>query len=209
MNQLNSYLMTSRNIAIVLCFLFLAFNAAQAQITPDIKKIWTTVGSDGTVDEKDTAKVFFDHGIVQMGNLMVSHPIRKPRTALPQMMTSAVIRYNITPAEGLFFQVSRGLSVSLRFMDNGGGSRVIAKLIELDWNTGTERTLMTFDSNKFSALDGYQTQTVTNCEHTGREPPFDFETKAYYVEATLATNTMLPGNVAGIQIIKISRYCFF
>src|SRR5262245_28720893 len=70
--------------------------------TANVDKVWTTVGSAGTLDEATVGKVFFDHGVVQMGRTVGgTHPIAKRAALLPQTQ-SAMIRYNVTPVDGLF-----------------------------------------------------------------------------------------------------------
>ena len=103
----NNYIRNYRNIIFAVCFVFWAFSGAQAQ-TPDNNKIWTTVGSDGTVDETGAGKVFFDHSVVQMGILPINQPAfttaKKKIGVFPQQTQSAVIRYNVTPVDGLLTQ---------------------------------------------------------------------------------------------------------
>jgi hypothetical protein len=103
----NNYILNFRNITLAVCFVFWALNSAQAQ-TPDFNKIWTTVGSAGTVDETDVGKVFFDHGVVQMGRPLVTQPAARGRAIILPQTQSAVIRYNVTPVDGLFVSPPTG-----------------------------------------------------------------------------------------------------
>ena len=204
-----SYLLNFRNITIVICFLFLAVSA-QAQ-TPDVDKNWTTLGSAGTLDETSVGKVFFDHGIVQMGRIGV---ITNPNPSLVSTTDSAVIRYNVTAVDS-FFAVracrtnttlnSLDVRMRLRYLASGPGARVVAKLIEVDLANGTEKPLLTFDSAApgLSLSDNYQVQSVSVC---GRPWTFDFQNKAYYIEATLSGNTIAALTAAGIQMIQIDNF---
>lgn len=77
--------------------------------TPDANRLWTTVGSDGTVDEASAGKVFFDHGMVQRGRPLAGSSTASaapapaaPAPAAPVQQTSAVMRYNVTAVDGLF-----------------------------------------------------------------------------------------------------------
>ncbi len=203
-----SYLLNFRNITIAICFVFLAVSA-QAQ-TPDVDKNWTTLGSAGTLDETSVGKVFFDHGIVQMGRVGV---ITNPNPSLVSTTDSAVIRYNVTAVDSFFalracrtntaFN-SLDVRMRLRYLASGPGARVVAKLIEADLSTGTEKSLLTFDSAGpgLSLSDNYQVQSISVC---GRPWNFDFQKKAYYIEATLTGNTIAALTAAGIQMIQIDN----
>jgi len=190
---------------------FFAFSSAQAQ-TPDDNKIWTTVGSDGTVDETDTGKVFFDRSVVQMGHPLVNAPAAKKAKAavIPTQTQSAVIRYNVTPVDGLFAPTQlcepgsgcSGIQLKLRYLDTGGNAQVVARLIEVNLATGAETTRLNFNSNAFPASNGYQVQSTGVCGPLWR---FDFKGKAYYVQATLTHSSILANSAAGIQMIKIDN----
>jgi len=200
-----SYLLNFRNFTIAICFVFLAISA-QAQ-TVD----WTTVGSTGTLDEKSVGKVFFDHGIVQMGQVGGT---TNPNPSLVSTTDSAVIRYSVTPVDSFFAprvcRTNTSLSsldvrLRLRYLASGAGARVVAKLIEVTLATGTEKTLLTFDSTGpgLSLSDNYQVQSISVC---GRPWTFDFQKKAYYIEATLTSNTIAVLTAAGIQMIQIDNF---
>ena len=51
---------TVRGIVVAALLAFGAFVPVEAQ-TPDANRLWTTVGSAGTVDEADVSKIVFDH----------------------------------------------------------------------------------------------------------------------------------------------------
>jgi hypothetical protein len=190
-----------------------ALRSAQAQ-TPAADKIWTTVGSTGTVDETDVGKVFFNESIVQMGNpigpVVSGRATRKASATILGQTRSAVIRYNVTPVEGLFngpfpAPSSDGLGLTLRYLDAGPSGRVVAELFEVDLASGAKKSRVTFDSNSpaFKPANNYQVQSVGKCEG----PALDFVHKAYYVEVTLTGSTIAAGSAAGVQIIKITRGC--
>jgi hypothetical protein len=211
----HSNILNFRNLTVIVCFIFWALNAAQAQ-TPDINKIWTTVGSAGTVDEADVNKVFFDRSIVQMGNVIGGNqPTASTSALIMQQTQSATIRYNVTPVEGLFAvkppcftqtgTECPGIQLKLRYLASGSVARVVANLIEVDLATGAEVTRLSFDSRAFASAIGYQVQSVAQCGPSIPRHPFDFENKAYYVEAKLTTSAIVGGIAAGIQIIKVAN----
>jgi len=222
----NNYILNFRHLTIAVCFVFCALNCAQVQVqTPDDNKIWTTVGSDGTVDETDASKVFFDHSVVQMGhplgeNLPSTNPAKTADDApvaqkpaiIPSQTDSAVIRYNVTPVDGLFGPTQpcrtqtgkdcSGRQLKLRYLDADINAQVVAKLIEVDLATGVENVRLTFNSNAFSPANGYQVNEVSECGPLWR---FDFKLKAYYIEATLTSSSIPTGSAAGIKMIKIDN----
>ena len=202
------YLLNFRIFTIVICFLFLALSA-HAQ-TADVDKNWTTVGSAGTLDESSVGKVFFDHSIVQMGRVGGSTTASTPALISTQT-DSAVIRYNVTVVDSFFVprscrpDFSKNVRLRLRYLAAGPGGRVVAKLIEVDLATGRENPLLTFDSAdpNLPRSDNYQVQSVSVC---GRPWNFDFQKKAYYIEATLTSSSIAAISAAGIQVIQIDNF---
>lgn len=195
---------SNRRVAYIALVLAITFLGAANADTPEAYRIWTTVGSGGTVDEADAAKVFFDRGVVQMGRrpvIAVAGGVAPAAAAFTEPR-SAVVRYNVTPADALFKTslAPRETRLRLRFIDTGSDSQVTAKLVEVDMASGSEVIRLTFDSNSFAAASDYQVQQVVRCFAR----PFDFLRKAYYVEATLTTTSAVPnGSLAGIEMIKI------
>lgn len=167
-------------------------------------KIWTTVGSDGKVDEKDAGKILLDRSVAQMGHLPVSTNTKARGGALiPRQTQSAVIRYNVTPTDTLF-RTSGGIELKLQYLAAGGSAKVVANLIEVDLASGAETTRATFDSSPFPASNSYQVRSVARCG-TAVDRPFDFERNAYYVEVTLTNRAVAVGSAAGIRMVKISK----
>jgi hypothetical protein len=202
-----TYLLNFRALTFALCFVFLAFGA-QAQ-TVNFSENWTTVGSDGTVDESAAGKVFFELSKVQKGRIVVAPGGSAKRALIGPQTDSAVIRYNVTPVASFFVPLecqpgaSGHIQLKVRYLAVGPGARVVAKLIEVDVSGGTERSLLTFDSRSFGLSNKYQVQTAGVC---GRPWTFDFERKVYYIEATLTNNSILVGSAAGIQAITIDNF---
>src|SRR5687768_15306903 len=150
----------SKVLWILLAICFLLYPLGASAETPDIERLWTTVGSAGTLDEKSEGKVFFDHAVVQKGQMPVISPARRQvRTEGGAEETdSAVIRYNVTAVDGLFADHLIGMNIRSRA--DGVSARVIAQLIEVDLATGTEVTLLTFDSDNAPVQSGYQVHLV-------------------------------------------------
>lgn len=215
----NDRILNLRSVAAAVCLVFVALGGARAQTASPFKdadKLWTTIGSGGTVEKNDIGKIFFNHAVVQMGSLPVNQPgagwnVTK-RAAITQPSESAIIRYNVTAVDGLFFQTRPcgggadclGPGLTLRFLDNGSRARVFARLVEVDMATGLENYPLTFDSNSFPPSNNYQLQHQGAC---GQILRFDFRNKAYYIEAVLTTGITV-GSAAGIQAINIdARRC--
>jgi hypothetical protein len=177
--------------------------------TSDFDKNWTTVGSDGTLDEGSAGKVSFDNSKVQKGRIVVVGGSAKKRALIAPATDSAVIRYNVTPVDSFFVPLrcepgaSGHIQLRLRYLAAGSGARVVAKLIEVDMASGTETTRLTFDSKVFPLSNNYQVQSAGVC---GRPWTFDFERKAYYIEATLTNSSFALTSAAGIQIIQIDNF---
>lgn len=166
---------------IVLGFVLLAGGLSPAWA--DNFEPWTTVGSAGTVDEGDTGIAVFS-----LANVTVSGA-----AALPANLD---IRYNIVAVDGLL-QGGDGILMTARFRDNGAGARVILRLREVDLSTGIVVTRLTLDSNSFAASNAFQTQSTSTC--TGNF--FDFNRKAYFIEAVLQKSAAdgAPG-LTGIRV---------
>lgn len=190
-----------QSLLLVACFLLCPLGAS-AETAPDGERLWTTVGSAGTLDEKSEGKVFFDRAVVQKGQTLVVSPARRQLRSEGgiEETDSAVIRYNVTAVDGLY--VDHLIGMNTRFRAEGVGARVIAQLIEVDLATGNEVTLLTFDSDNAPVLSGYHVTDAVFSECI-KGPPFDFMRKAYYIEATLTTSTFTPDSAAGIEIIQL------
>lgn len=140
----------------------LAAGAAQAQSNP-----WTTVGSAGVVDEADTGIVDFVAGEARMRG-----------TAVVGSMLN--LRYNVVSLPG--FSGPGQYVMRTRFRDNGAGANVRLDLRRYQ-NNGINSVQATFDSDDYAAAAGYQTQA--ECMLVD----WDFNTSAYYIEATLHKST--------------------
>ncbi len=218
---------TARTISIARHITFIAAVAlgVSAQ-SVDYTKHWTTVGSAGTVDEADVSKIEFNKNAVQLkgsGPIVVQRlqnaetattETRSPETTpdatseaiISSPTETAVVRYNVTPVDGLFTASPYGigynaLGMTVRYLAIQG--RVIIRLVEVDVFTGTEVERMKFDSATQPAANGYVTRGI------GYPLPnwkFNFEQKAYYIEATLSRSSVIVGGSAGLAIVKLNAY---
>lgn len=194
MNLFHKIFIFSRNITLAMLALFFVVSGAQAQ-TADSQRFWSTVGSAGTVDEADTAKIKFTNSTAQMGNV----PILTAAAAIILPTSSAVIRYNVTAVDAL--TVSTAVAMNVRYLDAGPLASVVARLIRVNLATGVETTLLTFDSHNFAQASAYQLKGVNNC-FPFKPISFNFVNNAYYVAATLTTSAIAI-SAAGVQAISI------
>ena len=187
------------NFPIILILIASATTSAQAQ---DVKS-WSTAGSTGIADKVDLNKIVFSNGTVAFPEIQGTQ-LSAGRGARLQLQTvQAVIRYNVTATDGLFFDAGR-LCMIVRFRDDGNRARVLLRLLRLNVNDGATATLLTFDSNSFAPQQDFQTNSVgTN------RVPFDFSNNAYYVEATLTKQqpiiTPLGGGRPALAVVVLTR----
>jgi len=187
------------NFPIILILIASATTSAQAQ---DVKS-WSTAGSTGIADKVDLNKIVFSNGTVAFPEIQGTQ-VSAGRDARLQLQTvQAVIRYNVTATDGLFFDAGR-LCMIVRFRDDGNRARVLLRLLRLNVNDGATATLLTFDSNSFAPQQDFQTNSVgTN------RVPFDFSNNAYYVEATLTKQqpiiTPLGGGRPALAVVVLTR----
>lgn len=160
----------------------------------DDGRYWTTVGSAGTLSAADLAKVSLNNAVITLGHGIAPPPAtaaEDPSIGLPHI--SAVVRYNVTPVDGLF---AEGLFVYVLQLTYRGA--VQARLVQFDHSTGTETELVHFDGSS-SPVSGF----TTTGSATGLATVMDFVTCAYYVEATLTASAIVAGNPAEIAAVKV------
>jgi hypothetical protein len=165
-------------------------------------KVWTTVGSAGMLDHVDLPKVSLHQSVIQLGTELVPPPTITHDTPAAALFTAAVptqqavVRYNVTPVDGMFPSATPAFAWALWLRYRG---RVTARWIEVDLATGSESQLVQFDSNAFPAGSAFQVQAAFTAFR-----PVDFVKKAYYVEATLVAPLLVVGHPAAIAIVKLS-----
>ena len=156
--------------------MLIASASAQAQ---DVRS-WSSAGSTGTADRVDLNKIVYSNGIVAFPEIQGTRLTAGRLSSVQLQTVQAVIRYNVSAADGLFFD-SGPLCMVVRFRDDGNRARVFLRLLKFSLGEGTTETVLTFDSNAFAPQSDFQVNSVST---TGRAP-FDFAHNAYFVEATL------------------------
>ena len=163
------------SFSIVLMVLVASAITTSAQDT----KSWSTAGSTGTADKIDLNKIVYSNGIMSFPESPGTQ-LSSVRPVSFQLQTvQAVVRYNVTAADGLFFTSGRHC-MGVRFRDDGNRARVFLRLIQSNLENGATTPLLTFDSNSFAPQPDFQVNSVST-----NRIPFDFSHNTYYVEATL------------------------
>ena len=145
---------------------------------------WTTVGSDGGVDEADLGTVALSANSASVSGSVASATVD--------------IRYNVVAVNGVFGGERNTKTMTVRFADNGAAAQVIVRLIQLNISSGVFSTLVELNSNDFTPSGVAQKQSRNfNCDG----PEFDFVKNIYFVEVQLK-KTAVGGNplIRAIQI---------
>jgi hypothetical protein len=171
----------------------------------DNLRYWTTVGSVGTLSAADLAKVSLNGAVIQLGIDLVTKPppapaAEDPSIGPPPRDVKAVVRYNVTPVDGLF-PTEQLFAYALEMSWRG---TVGARLVQFDLSTGTETELLGWAPSQAGPPTGGAFFTHTLITAT---PPatgvMDFVLCSYYVEATLVASAVVVGNAAEIASVKV------
>jgi predicted transposase YbfD/YdcC len=177
----------------MLAFAVITTGMAVAVFAADAAKLWTTVGSAGTVDANDLS-IFTTND----RNISVM--------AAPDLPATLDVRYNIVAVDGLVPADSAGTSIFMkaRYRDLGGNGQIVLRLKRYNLNTGATTTLLTLDSNAFAQSSSAQVRKVST-EPCVSSVKFDFVNNAYFVDAQLIQASFnsvseLPPLLAIIQV---------
>jgi hypothetical protein len=165
----------------------------------DDLKIWTTVGSAGTLSADDLAKVGLSKAVISLGVGIAPPPpsaAAEEESSIGFPTTSAVVRYNITPVAGLF-PADRRFHYVLQLTYKG---TVRARLGQFNVLTDTDTDVLHFDSASFPPAHTFATNSGSTTDDSA---VLDFVNCAYYVEATLTASAVAIGNPAAIGAVKV------
>lgn len=165
--------MTIRLVSVPILVLLATVVAGHATPAGAQLRMWTSVGSAGTVDEADAALASFNGAVAS---------VKSTKTG------TLNIRYNVVAVDGLFG--GDGIYLLMRFRDTGAGARVVARLKRVNLATGVTTTLLTADSDAVAGNPDFQVGEVSNCSGGP-----DFFANAYFVdvEITKTSETANPG----------------
>ncbi len=189
-------------LSALLVLMVLATSASTTSAQTVDNKSWSTAGTTGTADKVDLNKIVYSNGVVSFPEITGTQLTSKRSLALPLQTIQAVVRYNVTAVDGLFFPSGRLCMVS-RFRDDGDRARVLLRLVQFNLEGGNTTTLLTFDSNSFSPQANFQANSVA----TDRVA-FDFAHNAYYVEATLTKQqpfNSVGGGKPALAVVVLTR----
>lgn len=174
-------------------------------------KAWTTVGSAGTIDEADTAKLVMQGSTISFPESLLPLPAERfgnePSFAFPSQLetVAATVRYNVVATDGLF-ENGAYLGMKSRLRDDGDRAQVVLRLYEVNIDTGATSLVMTLDSNSFTPSGNYQ--TVGASVFVGNR--INFQQNAYFIEATLVQKrpsiTPIGAGRPGIAVIQLQRF---
>jgi hypothetical protein len=143
---------------------------------------WTTVASAGTMDEETEGMLQFNQGWTSFDAAIETGP--------------AILRYNVVAVDGLFG--GDGTTLSVSYFSQSANDRVTVILWEQDLRNGARTERIRLDSQSYPTSLSRQFRTTSQCFTS-----FDFENKAYYVEAWLRKPAGTVG--PGLGAIKIGR----
>jgi len=146
---------------------------------------WTTVGSDGAVDEADIGTVALSANSAAVRGTVVSAIVD--------------VRYNVVAVEGIFGGERNTKTLTVRLADNGAAAQVIVRLQQLNISTGVITMLVELNSNTFPPSVVAQRRSIPfNCDR--RE--FDFQNNIYFFEVQL-----IKTGAGGNPLIRAIQIC--
>ena len=163
--------------------------------------MWITIATWSGLSREaaDLAKVSLEKSVITLGVGLAPPPAdaaEEPAIGFPT--TSAVVRYNVTPVDGLF--LDGRISYTLQFTYMG---RVKARLGQFNILTGADTDVIHFDSASFAPAHTFTTNSGTTADGAS---VLDFVNCAYYVEATLTASAVAVGNPAAIGAVKVVAF---
>jgi hypothetical protein len=173
-------------------------------------RLWSSVGSAGTVNPPDAGKVVLVGSLVQLGAMggviNPSEGTAVARTFGSGPETQAVIRYNVTAVDGIFGSTPV-FSAYLGILCRRGSGQIAARLVQVslpptDTNVSSvvETTLVQFQSGQPNAAAFALEESQGSFGGV-----FDFENNAYYVELTLsASGNVVSEDPPAVAVLQIN-----
>jgi hypothetical protein len=167
------------------------------------------VGSAGTVDPGDIAKIVCADGVIQLGQGVQG--IKPAAEEIPMPQTTVTIRYAVPPGPDSP-QLGDEMLV-LRYRPGSG--HIVAVLNEVpllyadlaDPGTVVETTLLEYDSAKFKASNVFLTNSVGGPTYPNPQHVLNFAENAYYISVSLTAPELvvgIPPAVAAVGLVPWS-----
>jgi hypothetical protein len=180
----------------------------------DGHKLWSCVGSAGIVDTGDIGKVVFTGSVAQMPGIVVDPPEIATR-AVVRPQTKAVIRYPVTPVDGVALRFNAidpskpperyRLDVLAR-LGRGG---IHVRFLEVPIVTGPTPEIAEIPLFDFPIQNDNAGFNITHFVNVSA-PELDFVKNCYYVEITLSESVspfaIDPPGIALIQLVHTTKF---
>jgi hypothetical protein len=101
----------------------------------DSNKLWSSVGSAGIVDPADIGKVVFAGPVAQMPGVVLAPPQTAATAAVPSP-TKAIIRYPVTPVDGVGLQSNPIERYVLNVLARQGRGSIHVRFLQVPIVTG-------------------------------------------------------------------------
>ena len=167
----------------------------------DGNKLWSCVGSAGIVDPADVGKVVFAGPVAQMPGLVLPDT---GNTAVAPPPTKAVIRYPVTPVDGVGLQTNPVEGYFLKVLARQGRGGIQVRFLRVPIIAGPSSEIgETPPLIDFPIQNAHPGFDITS-RSAPSQPELDFVNNCYYVEITLSERigpiTLDPPGVAVIQL---------
>jgi hypothetical protein len=174
----------------------------------DGNKLWSCVGSAGIVDTGDIGKVVFAGSVAQLPGVVLQPP--QPGTsAVVHPQTKAIIRYSVTPVDGVALQSNPIERYFLRIVARLGRGTIRVRFLQVPILTGPTPTIGEIALFDFPIENRNGGFNVTNRSNVSA-PELDFVNNCYYAEITLSESSgpvvIDPPGVALIQLVHTTHF---
>lgn len=173
----------------------------------DGNKLWSCIGSAGIVNPADTGKVVFAGPVAQLPGLVLAPPDPAARAVVfPQ--TSAVIRYPVTPVDGVALPTDPIERYVLNVLARTGGGGIHVQFLQVPIVTGPTPEIgetALFDFQIENTQPGFN---ITRRSNTSAGE-LDFVNNCYYVEITLSKSLTVVTEPPGLALLQLAHTANF
>jgi hypothetical protein len=174
----------------------------------DGNKLWSCIGSAGIVDTADVGKVVFAGSVAQLPGIVLEPPEPAASTVVrPQ--TKAVIRYPVTPVDGVALQSSPIERYFLRVLARLGRGGIRVRFLQVPIVTGPTPKIGEIALFDFPIENGNAGFNITSHSNVSA-PELDFVNNCYYIEITLNESigpvVIDPPGVALVQLVHTPNF---